>query len=87
MIRQWSPDKLLHAGAAPIYFENEWGLEKPANIEENNYKVHSPAWAVGFQKLGERAGATVYAKFPEHPTDRYKDIWDFLVQQLQAPVR
>ncbi len=82
VIRQWSPDVLLHAGAAPIYFENEWGLTKPDEIEENNYKVHSPAWAVGFQKLGEKAGAKVYAKFPGHPTEGYNDIWDFIVKQL-----
>jgi hypothetical protein len=87
MIRQWSPDALLHAGAAPIYFENEWGLTKSDDVEENNYKVHSPAWAVGFQKLGEKAGATVYAKFPGHPTEGYKDIWDFIAQKLTGPAR
>lgn len=87
VIRQWSPDALLHAGAAPIYFENEWGLTKPEDVEENNYKVHSPAWAVGFQKLGEKAGAKVYAKFPGQPTEGYRDIWDFIVQKLTAPAR
>lgn len=84
VIRKWSPDALLHAGAAPIYFENEWGLTKPADIEENNYKVHAPAWALGFQKVGEKAGAVVYVKFPDHPTEGYRDIWDFLVKKLAS---
>ena len=83
IIRQWSPDALLHRGAAPIYFENEWGLTQPENITEGNYKVHSPAWALGFQKLAQQAGAVCYAKFPGHPTGGFKDIWDFIVQELQ----
>lgn len=87
IIRKWSPDALLHPGAAPIYFENEWGLTKPENIEEGNYKVHAPAWALGFQKRAEQAGARVYVKFPDHPTEGYMDIWDFIVQQLRAPVK
>ena len=49
-----------------------------------NYKVHSPAWALGFQKLAQQAGVVCHVKFPEHPTDRYRDIWDFLVQELQS---
>ncbi len=70
-----------------VYFENEWGLTQPENITETNYKVHSPAWALGFQKLAQQAGATCHVNFPDHPTDGYKDIWDFLVQQLKAPVQ
>ena len=85
IIAKWSPDALLHKGAAPIYFENEWGMTQPEDITEVNYKVHSPAWAVGFQKLAQQAGAVCYVKYPEHPTEKYKDIWDFLVQQLQSP--
>jgi hypothetical protein len=83
LIEKWSPDALLHKGAAPIYFENNWGLTQPANVAEADYKVHSPAWALGFQKLAEQAGVVCYVKFPDHPTERYKDIWDFVVQELR----
>ena len=87
IIKQWSPDYLLKKGNPPIYFENEWGLTKPADpaITEANYTVHSPAWAVGFQKLAQEAGVTCLIKYPGHPTDKYKDIWEFLVQELEAP--
>jgi hypothetical protein len=85
IIQKWSPDALLHKGAAPIYFENEWGLTQPQNVTEANYKVHSPAWALGFQKLAQQAGVVCYVKFLDHPSERYKDIWDFLVEQLQSP--
>lgn len=82
IIQKWSPDALLHKDAAPMYFENEWGLTQPKDITESNYKVHSPAWAVGFQKLALAAGATCDVKYPGHPTEGYKDIWDFILQQL-----
>lgn len=84
LIARWSPDALLHKDAAPIYFENEWGLTRPETVTEVNYQVHSPAWAVGFQKLAEQHGVTCYVKYPDHPTEKYKDIWDFLVQQMNA---
>ncbi len=84
-IKTWSPDALLHKGAAPIYFENEWGLTQPEGITEGNYTVHSPAWAVGFQKLAQAAGVVCHVKFPDHPTEGYNDIWDFIVKELQAP--
>ena len=86
LINKWSPDALLHKGAAPIYFENEWSLTAPGGtITEANYKVHSPAWGMGFKKLADEAGVTCLNKFPDHPTEKYKDIWDFLAQQLKAP--
>ena len=84
VIKKWSPDWLLHKNAAPMYFENEWGLTKPADITQNNYDVHSPAWAVGFQKLALAAGASCYVKYPDHPTDAYSDIWNFIVKQLTS---
>lgn len=84
LIEKWSPDALLHKGAAPIYFENNWGLTQPERVPEMDYKVHSPAWALGFQKLAQQAGVVCHVKFPDHPTDRYKDLWDFLVQELQG---
>ena len=82
LIQKWSPDYMLHKDAAAMYFENEWGVTQPKDITESNYKVHSPAWAVGFQKLALAAGATCYVKYPDHPTEKYKDIWDFIVQEL-----
>lgn len=84
-IAKWSPDWLLHKGAAPMYFENEWGLIKPADITQPNYDTHCPAWAIGFKKLADAAGATCYVKYPEHPTEGYADIWDFLVKELKKP--
>jgi hypothetical protein len=27
----------------------------------------------------------VLVKFPNHPTEGYNDIWDFVVKRLQAP--
>ncbi len=50
-----------------------------------DYKVHSSAWALGFQKLAQQAGAVCLVKYPNHPTAGYHDIWDFIVKQLQAP--
>ena len=68
-----------------MYFENEWGLTPPGGtITEGNYKVHSPAWAVGFQKLARAAGAECSIKYPGQETPGYKDIWDFLVKRVKA---
>jgi acetyl esterase/lipase len=85
VIAKYSPDALIHREAAPIYFENEWGLTKPSDITEGNYTVHSPAWGLGFQKLAQAAGATCYAKFPGHDTEGYADIWEFIAKSLKAP--
>jgi acetyl esterase/lipase len=84
VINKWSPDALLHKGTPPLYFENNWGLTKPEKVTENDYKVHSPAWALGFQKLAARAGVVCHVKYPDHPTEKYQDIWDFVVQELKA---
>ena len=84
LIAQWSPDALVNKDAAPIYFENEWGLTQPADITEGNYRVHSPAWGLGFQKVAQARGATCYVKFSDHPSEKYTDIWDFLVKMVSA---
>lgn len=84
LIKAWSPDWLLHKDAAPIYFENNWDLTRPENVAEMDYKVHSPAWSLGFQRLAREAGAECHVKYPDHPTEGYKDIWDFLVQKLRS---
>jgi acetyl esterase/lipase len=83
VINQWSPDALLHRGVPPLYFENNWGLTRPENVGETDYKVHSPAWALGFQKLARQAGVECHVKYPEHATEKYQDIWDFVVQELK----
>lgn len=83
VIKKWSPDYLLHKNAAPMFFENEWGLTQPKDITQANYDVHSPRWALGFQKLAQNAGATCFVKFPEHPVEGYADIWDFVARQLK----
>lgn len=85
LIKKWSPDWLLSQDDAPMYFENEWGMTRPQNITQANYDTHSPAWAAGFQKLALAAGASCQVRYPGHPTEKYKDIWDFLVQELRAP--
>ena len=85
LLAKWSPDHLLHRGTPPLYFENEWGLTQPANVTATNYKVHSPAWALGFQKLARKAGVVCHVKYLGHPTENYQDIWDFIVRELNAP--
>ena len=87
LICQWSPDALLSKDTPPIYFEYNWGLTKPAEVKEMDYRVHSPRWAVGFQKFAQERGAKCYVKFPGHPSEKYKDIWDFLIQQLGAEAK
>jgi hypothetical protein len=84
VIGRWSPDALLHKNAAPMYFENEWGLTQPEGITEVNYAVHSPAWGLGFQKLAQQVGAVCYVNFTGHPTEMYKDIWDFVLVELKS---
>jgi hypothetical protein len=84
LIAQWSPDALLSKDSAPIYFENNWGLTQPSDVTETDYRVHSPRWGLGFQKLAQERGATCYVKYPDHPTDGYDDIWDFIAKRLTA---
>ena len=84
IIARWSPDALLNKEAAPIYFENNWGLTRPATVQEADYRVHSPAWALGFQKLARERGATCYVKYPDHPSEKYEDMWDFLLKKLKT---
>ena len=49
------------------------------------YKVHAPMWGLGFQKLARQAGVVCHVKFPDHSTDGYNDIWDFIVKELTKP--
>jgi acetyl esterase/lipase len=84
LISQWSPDALLDKDTPPIYFDYNWGLVRPEGVGEMDYKVHSPRWALGFQALARERGVACYVKFPGHPSERYADVWDFLVKQLTA---
>jgi len=86
LINEWSPDALLNKDSAPIYFENEWGLTQPEDpkITEANYKTHCPQWALGYQKIATERGATCYVKYLGHPSEKYADIWEFLVRELTA---
>ncbi len=83
MINAWSPDALINKTTPPIYFENEWGLTQPKDFTEANYKVHSPRWGLGFKKLAEAQGVTCYNKYLDHPSEKYADIWDFLVKEVK----
>jgi hypothetical protein len=76
--------EVIHQDAAPMFFENKWGLTQPEEFTKANYDTHSPRWALGFQKIVHEAGATCFVKFPGHPADEAaKDIWDFLAKRLR----
>ena len=81
LIEKWSPENLLHKGGPPIYFENNWGLSQPEGVAKTDYLVHSPRWALGFQKMARERGVICYIKYPDHPTEKFADIWDFLARQ------
>jgi hypothetical protein len=49
------------------------------------YRIHSPLLALGFQKLARERGATCYVRFPGQESEMYKNLWDFLVQELTRP--
>jgi len=87
VISRWSPEALLNKETPPIYFGYNWGLTKPDDIKEMDYKVHSPAWGLGFQKMAQAHGVTCYVDYPGHPTEKYPDIWDFLIKQLAVAAK
>lgn len=82
-IQEWSPESLVNKNSPPIYFENNWGLLKPDAVEDMDFKVHAPQWALGFQKIAQERGATCYVKFPGHPSEKHADMWEFLIEQLR----
>ena len=67
LILTWSPDAILRKGGAPIYFENNWGLTQPETVTEMDYKVHSPAWSLGFQVLAREAGVVCQCEVSRSP--------------------
>jgi acetyl esterase/lipase len=81
LIEKWSPENLLHKGGPAIYFENNWGLTQPEGVAKVDYLVHSPRWALGFQKIAQEHGVTCYVKYPDHPTEKFADLWEFLARQ------
>ncbi len=85
MISQWSPEYFVTKDSPPIFIENEWGLTKPENITEANYRTHSPLWGIGLKKYVEARGGICYQKYPGLQPEKYKDIWDFLIQRLSSP--
>jgi hypothetical protein len=84
ILDQWSPDHLVNKNTPPIFFDYHWGLTKPADAKLMPYLIHSPRWGLGFQKLAESRGATVYVNFPGHPVPGYSGLADFLVKELMT---
>ena len=80
-IEQWSPENLLSKDDPPIYFENNWGLTRPDGVGKKDYLVHSPRWALGFQEIARERGVACFVKYPDHPSEEFADIWDFLARQ------
>ena len=84
LISKWSPDALVGKDSPPIYFEYDLGLDKPDSVKEMPYLVYSPRWGLGFQKMARDRGATCYLRFPGQPSEKFSDMWDFLVRELGA---
>ena len=40
----------------------------------------------GLPEDGEGAGATCYLRFPGHPSEKFADMWDFMVRELKGRV-
>ena len=83
-IKQWSPDWLVCKDSPPIYLQFNFGLTKPDKVKEMGYFIHSPQWGLAFQKLAQQRRATCYVGFPDHPSEKYKDLWDFFLKELGA---
>ena len=59
------------------------------DYRERHVVVTGGTGALGTAVVGAllEAGAVCHVKFPDHPTEGYKDIWDFIVKELQTPAR
>ena len=86
-INRWSPEALMTKNTPPIYVEYDWGLTKPDSVKEMDYKIHSPMLALGFQKMAQVQGIACYVRFPGHPSEKYNNLWDFLVKELTQPAK
>ena len=87
VISKWSPEYFVSKDTPPIFIENEWGLTRPENIAEANYRTHSPVWGIGLKKYVEARGVTCYQKYPGLKPEKYQDIWDFLIRRLQPTTK
>jgi len=86
LIKQWSPDALLNKDTPPIYFYNNEGLTQPPNTDPMGFKVHSPAWGLGFQRLAlERGNHNVLVQYPGHNVDKMPSFTDF-IREILLPV-
>ncbi|HEY3900907.1 MAG TPA: alpha/beta hydrolase [Chthoniobacter sp.] len=81
-LSQYSPDRLLTKDAAPIYFNYGNMPLEPAEPVKMGDLVHSPKWGLGFQKLCAGQGVPCYIKYGGHPSEKYRDVNDFLFQQV-----
>lgn len=86
VISKWSPEYFVTKDTPSMFIQNEWGLTKPDDpkITLANYQTHSPLWGIGLKKYVERFGVTCYQKYPGVEPEKYKDMWDFLIQRLEA---
>ena len=86
VISKWSPEYFVTKDSPPMFIENEWGLTKPDDpkITQANYQTHSPLWGIGLKQYVEKFGVTCYQKYLGHPSEKYQDIWNFLVKKLQT---
>jgi hypothetical protein len=88
VINTWSPDALVNKDSPPIFFEYTHGPYIPGVTKLDGkkmmeYLVHDPRWALGFQKLAESRGATVYVDYPGHPCPQFQNSTDFIIKQLK----
>jgi hypothetical protein len=49
--------------------------------------VNHTSLGTGVKKLADKAGVVCQVKYPDHPTQKYKDIWDFIVQESKAQAK
>jgi acetyl esterase/lipase len=81
-IEKYSSDRLLTKDAPPMYLQYGQTLPAPGSNPTSSELVHSPRWALAFQKLAQQRGATVYVQFPGHPPEKYKGISEFILDRL-----
>jgi hypothetical protein len=82
-IMKYSPDWLLSKDTPPIYFFYGQGLPDPAGPPPTSPElVHSPLWAIGFQKLAQSQGVECYLQYKGHPAEKYRGLLPFVLHQL-----
>jgi acetyl esterase/lipase len=80
-IEKYSPDYLLSKDTPPIYFNYGKSPLDPPDPKMGQL-IHSPKWGVGFQKLAQERGVPCYITYEGHPSEKYANVTDFLLQQL-----